>query len=156
MSGHQNIIGISFPYRIAEHWNFQTAELGDQLQQGRPAHGGATDASAATFVPFFGAGRKEREARWARECVESAGGVSVAEAERHLERRLRRPHLPTKPPAVADIIGRALDKIGSYGKLNNKEHVRPYSENNLAISTSDSLQFRWLNGKSLSIQLSYM
>ncbi|VDM35376.1 unnamed protein product [Hydatigera taeniaeformis] len=74
-------------------------------------------------MPNFGPAKAERAKEWAQECSQSAGGASVALAERQLDRRLRRPSPSSSTPTVADIIGRALDKVGAYNELNNKEHT---------------------------------
>lgn len=111
---------------IAEHWNFQSADPGERQQRGKPVK--ETGALGGEQLPYFGPARAERAKAWARECSQSAGGVSVALAERYLDRRLCRPAPRSSPPTVADIIGRALDKVGTYNELSNKEHVsRLYS-----------------------------
>uniref|UniRef100_H3ACR0 4Fe-4S ferredoxin-type domain-containing protein n=2 Tax=Latimeria chalumnae TaxID=7897 RepID=H3ACR0_LATCH len=47
----------------------------------------------------------------------------------------KRPFVPRKPiPAVKDVIGRALQYIGSYGQLNNKEHVVALIDEQMCIN----------------------
>ncbi|KAM7532811.1 hypothetical protein Aperf_G00000129029 [Anoplocephala perfoliata] len=108
-----------------EHWNFQTPDFREHLQHGKPVPLSTLtrEKKDGTYMPNFGTGRTKREAEWAKECVKSAGEASIALAERHLARRLRRPAPPSVTPSVGSIIGRALDKIGTYGQLSNKEQV---------------------------------
>ncbi|VDO03044.1 unnamed protein product [Rodentolepis nana] len=105
-----------------EHWNFQTPELNEHLQKGKPVHISALNEKD-NYVPNFGTGRAKREAEFAKECEKTSGTASIAIAERRLQQRLQRPALSSKTPSVNSIIGRALDKVVSYGQLNNKEHV---------------------------------
>uniref|UniRef100_A0A068WJR7 Dihydropyrimidine dehydrogenase [NADP(+)] n=1 Tax=Echinococcus granulosus TaxID=6210 RepID=A0A068WJR7_ECHGR len=115
-----------------EHWNFQSADVGERQQQGKPVKG--VETLNGQYLPHFGLARAVRAAHWARECWESAGGVSVALAERHLDRWLCRPTPTSSTPTVADIIGRAVDKIGMYNELSNKEHVVALVDEELCIN----------------------
>lgn len=90
------------------------------------------------YTPNFGTGRVKREAEWARECEKTSGKASIGIAERHLQRRLQRPVPPSKIPSVSNIIGRALEKVGSYGQLNNKEHVSCHGNNNSSLNEEGS------------------
>ena len=133
---------------VLEHWNFQSLDREKPHQRGKPVPGVVAEACSSqqrSHLPHFGEARAKRAEQWAQECKLSEGGASVSISEYHLERRLHRPAQPsaTTPRTVADIIGRALDKVGSYGQLSNTEQVcLQFPENILSFTFSEHFCYR--------------
>ena len=57
--------------------------------------------------------------------------MDVLENTNNINRPAYKPRIT--PPKVADVIGRALDSIGTYNDLDNKQHVVSFVKNILTI-----------------------
>lgn len=70
-----------------------------------------------------------------------------------LERNMLKEREVAKPmngiPKIDDIVGRVVDQIGTYGNLNNKEHVvalidevrQNFNQNSVRITKTEMLNF---------------
>lgn len=95
-------------------WEFQSSPT-QKHQLGKPIKA----IEGTEHLPNFGPARDKRSIAWSAKCVVSAGEVSLTPTQMSLERKPAN-HVPT----IADIIGRSLDKVGTYGQLNNQEQVQ--------------------------------
>uniref|UniRef100_A0A5K3EXJ8 Dihydropyrimidine dehydrogenase n=1 Tax=Mesocestoides corti TaxID=53468 RepID=A0A5K3EXJ8_MESCO len=119
--------GLYLDGREGEHWNFQSPPI-PKHQLGKPVK--CVDALSNSHLPNFGPARDTRAQQWEKECVESAGKVSIEPSEQPVIR----PAPPSATPKISDVIGRAVDKFGPYNRLNNKEHVVALVDEDMCIN----------------------
>ncbi|KAL7065158.1 hypothetical protein AAHC03_04392 [Spirometra sp. Aus1] len=104
-------------------WDFQS-EPTPKHQLGKPVK---ASASLAQNTPHFGPGLKQRAIAWQQDCSRTEGIASIEHAKVQTAAE--------KPAAsVQSIIGRSLDKVGTYGQLNNEEQVVAVVDEDMCIN----------------------
>lgn len=97
-----------------EDWDGQSPPTA-KTQKGKPI--ASVNSLIGRDLPAFGPYAKER--------AELVAGLKKTEdlLDKKLEEVRPANKLKSLPPKVAEVIGRALDKIGKYSDLDNREHV---------------------------------